>query len=266
MAKGTATARTGEKLLAELDRLEAELAELREELDRSAQLASLGTLLGLIAHEFNNILTPVQGYAAAALQRPEDTPFAIKALERAASGSARAAEIAGAILALSADPRYRPAGEGERTCDPLAAFRSIVSTLQLEGVQIQIEAPTEPLRVSVMPAVMQQVLQNLVLNAVRAMGGVGRLTFRLSRSTGNTVQLELGDTGCGIPASRLATLFDAYVTHADGAAVCPLPRSGTGLGLALCHRFVTAAGGTIRVTSELGRGSTFVLTVPEAAE
>lgn len=260
MGKGTTRKpETGARLLEELDRLERELVSLRQELERSEQLASLGTLLGLIAHEFNNILTPIHGYTSAALARPDDTRFTQKALERAAAGSARAAQIAESILSLAGDPRFDQSRGVEIGADPVSAFQDALACLELDEIQIDVQAPKPCPGVRIRPAVLQQVLMNLSLNAIRAMGGAGRLTLRVSRSTGNTVLIEITDTGCGIEASLMERLFDPFQSTPlpVRGQVCAIPKSGTGLGLSLCQRFIQQAGGEISVRSQVGQGTTF---------
>ena len=85
-------------LVRQVDLLSARLADLQATLDHQERLATLGTIAGMIAHEFNNILTPVCSYAQMALDSPDDAALARKALERSLTGAERAAKIAGAIL------------------------------------------------------------------------------------------------------------------------------------------------------------------------
>jgi len=240
--------------------MQRELDTMREELERASQLAGLGTLLACIAHEFNNILTPVRGYASAALRRPDQAELTQKALRHAESGAGRAAMIARSILELAADPRYAADPEGDGTSDPVEVFRSVVSLVGLEDPnnEISVTIDAEPgLIAGVAPTVLHQMLLNLMMNAVRAMGGEGRLLFRAARSTCNTLRIELTDTGCGIAPERLQLVMEAFVTDAPEQH-----RRGTGLGLALCQRLCERVGGTLSLASELGVGTTCTLTLP----
>ncbi|MGQ0628847.1 MAG: sensor histidine kinase [Phycisphaerales bacterium] len=161
------------------------LADLERQLQHTQRLAALGTIAGLIAHEFNNLLTPVMTYAQLALENPGDQALATKALERAAAGSQRAAEIASAILGFSRDDFDVPRGTSSASADVAAAVRGALSCLARDPVKdgialdIAIEHPaTGPLRTAMRPVALQQVLLNLILNARRAMNGqrAGSLT------------------------------------------------------------------------------------------
>lgn len=248
--------------LAALSKLESEVAQLRRDLEHSAELASLGTLLGLIAHEFNNILTPIQGYANAALRTPSDAALSKKALARAADGSARAAAIAEAILELAADPRYRRDTHAEAArCRVYEALEAAVRSAGLDdsALEVSIVVP-EQLEAGISEVALHQVALNLLLNARKATPSGGRIELVGERSTGNTVRIAVADTGSGIPVDLLPTLFDAHVTHqsssASGKASCEMPR-GNGLGLALCRRLIERAGGSIGVESVVGEGTRF---------
>jgi signal transduction histidine kinase len=96
------------------------------------------------------------------------------------------------------------------------------------------------------------VLQNLLQNALQATPPNGRVWLATHEADGRAV-IEVGDTGCGIAAERLPHVFDDYVTT---------KRRGLGLGLAISRRIVEQLGGTIAVTSEVGKGSVFTLSFP----
>src|SRR5581483_8143242 len=103
---------------------------------------------------------------------------------------------------------------------------------------------------------LQQVLLNLVTNARDAMAGPGEIHIR-TRATDRRKHVEIGvtDTGPGIPPEQAARIFDAFYTTKP---------SGTGLGLSISEGIVREHGGTIAVQSEVGRGATFVITLPAA--
>src|SRR5262245_32866442 len=92
------------QLLRQLDELERRVESLSKALEHRERLATLGTIAALIAHEFNNVLTPVRTYAQMALAAPNDQALAAKALGRALEGSERATEIAGVILGFVRGP------------------------------------------------------------------------------------------------------------------------------------------------------------------
>lgn len=316
-----------------------ELEQLRSGLEHTQRLATLGTLAGLIAHEFNNILTPVMSYAQLALDKPQDRALARKALERAADGSERAARIATAILNFAREDEHRSTGNIEpgegrlagqgagldssaqalnggswigkpptfASVDPSESERASVSSAIQEslaclardpakdGIALRLEAPSG-LVAKMRPVALQQVVLNMVLNARRAMNpGGGELTIRgasLSErpdpprgavcSSGNLatparratdpkhwIQLEIIDTGCGMPPELLTRIFEPFVSQdrrlsGSGGTRAVGEERGSGLGLTLCRRLVEQVGGSVWVTSTPGAGSCFTLLLPAA--
>ena len=101
---------------------------------------------------------------------------------------------------------------------------------------------------------LQQAFMNLLLNAVEAMSNGGELTVATETSAGQ-VKIHIHDTGAGIPPENLTHVFDTFFTT---------KKNGTGLGLAICRRVVEDHRGTIEVRSEMGRGSTFIITLARA--
>ena len=155
--------------------LRARVAELERELASCQRLATLGTLLGSIAHEFHNILTPVMSYAQLALAEPGDVALAEKALRRALAGTEKAAAISSSVLGFMRDDE--PAA-----CHVGAVLNDALSTLAREpakdGIELVVDVGQD-CWVRMRPVALEQVLVNLVLNAREAMGkGGGRLAVR----------------------------------------------------------------------------------------
>ena len=100
-------------------------------------------------------------------------------------------------------------------------------------------------------AEIDQVFVNLISNAVEAMGGKGRLTLSTG-GEGNSVTARVADTGPGIPKAVVGKIFDPFFTTKD-------PGKGSGLGLSIAHKIITKYGGTIRIESEEGKGTTFII-------
>ncbi len=250
--------------------LRAEIAELRAELKHAHRLTMLGTLAGSIAHEFNNILTPIMSYAEMALDEPRDAALAQKALERAYRGCDRASRIAAAILAFAGER----ASAGDAWADVGDAVREAMECLPTDpaqsGVVVAIEIQSK-CRAAIDRIGLQQIVLNLVLNALRAMRHrPGKLTIRgftrravFERSTWNNqredVVVEVEDTGCGIAAERLSRLFAPFAGRGDQS-------DGTGLGLTICKQLVEGAGGAISVRSRVDEGTCFTILLPPAAE
>ncbi len=260
-----------------LTRLQTQLDALREGLTHSHRLATLGTLASVVAHEYNNILTPVVSYAQLALARPDDHELMRKAVEKALAGAERAARISSSLLGFAqphAEGRVAPLPE---TVDE--ALACLARSPQRDGIELELDLPSASVAMS--PINLQQVLVNLVLNARRAMRPRGgRLTIR-GRVCGDRLHLTVRDTGPGIPPAIMDRLFEPFVTHriqpdADveaGEAGGQQARQadphneprGTGLGLCICRELVESVGGSIRAESAVGKGAAFHIELPLTA-
>jgi signal transduction histidine kinase len=129
---------------------------------------------------------------------------------------------------------------------------SMQSTAESAGLTLQTELAFGPLYIQRDLVALNRVYRNLLTNAFQATLAHGRVTIRTLRQDERAV-VEIADTGAGIPADRLATIFDDFVTT---------KKRGLGLGLAISRKIVEQLDGTIAVTSEVGRGTTFRLTFP----
>jgi signal transduction histidine kinase len=237
------------ELMAKIAESERQLRILRAELELSQKLATLGTIAAMVAHEVNNLMTPVLTYAQLAQAHPDDPDLVAKALARAAAGAQQASKIATSILSLA-----RPESETRRECDVAAVIAEAVECVPrgtLRATQIVVEAPPG-LWAAMGPVAFQQVVLNLVLNAVRAMGGQsGRVAVRAAADIGG-VRLAVEDEGPGVSPEIAGDLFEPFRTAAGG----------NGLGLAICRRLVTEAGGEIWLDRDFERGARFCVRVP----
>lgn len=223
--------------------------------EHERQLATLGSLVASIAHEINNILTPIASYADLARMHPDDSELAAKALQCAAAGARQASEIATAILSLATPER----GDAPSHCDDL---RDIIhrSTLCLgsEPARLGVKVTWESAQglALAMPAVaLQHVLVNLLINAMRASqrGGVIEVSGGPS-STWNLAEVTVRDAGEGIEASRRDGIFRDFESGCGS----------TGLGLAICRRLLEKWGGSIRLAETGPGGTVFAVTAPLA--
>lgn len=257
---------TVESLLTEFAKLETQLQQVREGLTHSHRLATLGTIASIIAHEFNNILTPMISYGQLALAKPDDHALMRKAVERSLSGAERAAKICSSLLGFSREADERLAAPLVRTIDETIACLS--REPKKDGITLNIDVPD--VQVAIAPLSLQQVLLNLILNAKKAMGPRGGKLRISGRIEGQMVHLEVADTGPGIPAAIAARLFEPFVTQRHPSDRSGLDeateRKGTGLGLCICRDLVRAAGGNISVQSVPDQGATFHITLPKADE
>jgi signal transduction histidine kinase/CheY-like chemotaxis protein len=269
-----ALSRTAGEILAnaiERRRGESEREMLETRLAQAQRLESIGTLAGGIAHEFNNILGAIFGYAELALAtlarggRPE------RHVQRIVTAGERAKAVINQILTFSR--------RGERQVKAVVAASAVVEALELLRASlpatVSIETTLEAGDAAVMadPTELQQVVMNLCTNGAHAMQGRGTLhvgldiveaenPFALSHGSlpaGRYVRLAVTDTGCGIDAATLERILEPFfTTKAVG--------QGTGLGLSTVHGIVTQHGGALHIDSRPGEGSTFQAYFPHAGE
>lgn len=250
-----------ERLLEHFEQLESQFQKVRQGLTHSHRLATLGTIASIIAHEYNNILTPVISYSQLALAKPDDQELMRKAVEKALAGAERAASISASLLGFAREQ------DGEQEADVAKVVAEALQCLgrepQKDGIQVEIDLP-EGAKVAISPLNLQQVFLNLVLNARKAMrrkGGV--LTIR-GKMDGEHIRIEVSDTGPGVPPQIADRLFEPFVTHRIDAEADPSAPKGTGLGLCICRDVLRNAGGDITYKSTPGAGATFVLLVPRS--
>jgi len=250
-------------IVARLEEAEAQLDALRTELDHCHQLATLGTLTAGIAHEINNILTPVLAYAHLARSNPNDTSLRAKALDRAIAGVEAASRITEAVLGFARNDN------GAEEAVIADAVESSIACLSRDpardGVRLIINVDAE-MHVKISPLALQQVLMNLILNALSVLHGKpGELRIEATQQPDGATRIRVSDNGPGIPAEITATLFDPFVTtRGAGRKLSPTGHGGAGLGLAVCRRLIENAGGTIVLEppTEDGQGASFLISLP----
>ncbi|MCE5327317.1 MAG: hypothetical protein LLG01_12990 [Planctomycetaceae bacterium] len=235
-------------------RLEAQVQALTNQLRHAQRLATIGTVAAMVAHEFNNILTPILNYATLAKKNPALTD---KALSHAASGGARAAEICQAILGISGTGAAEASHVNVRQAvqDVLAAMARDPAK---DRIELAVEIP-EGLTALARPVELHQVLLNLLMNARTALlgcKGPRRIEIKAAARGRQTV-VQVSDNGPGIAAENLPQIFEPFFTTGQR----PDGSQGNGLGLAVCREIVTAAGGTIQAQSTPGAGASFTLTL-----
>lgn len=281
-----------QSLLLAMDTLQQRIDQLQQSLAQQNKLATLGMITAVIAHEFNNILTPMISYTKFALTDKSDDALREKALNKALTGAERLANISKSLLGFAR-------GEDSASANVLASVREtlgcLARDLAKDGISLTLNV-ADNLSVAMNAGHLQQVLMNLIVNARSAMissartgggsgGGLKRLTIRATTKIGGTdrkpmIELLVSDTGPGIPAEVLPRIFEPFFSTKRGTPQSNpagdseklsisqsdegLPRGGTGLGLTICRELINAAGGNIRATSESGLGATFILDLPAA--
>jgi signal transduction histidine kinase len=255
--------------------LEQKVALKSRELVRSERLASVGYLAAGVAHEINNPLGIIAGYAERSLAGMEEEPTDAglrKALQTICSEAFRCKEITGKLLSMA-----RGAEEEKRLVNLAAVARDVVSTVGTlrpeAGKKMAIAPADDAARLGVLARAgeMKQVMLNLFLNALDAIDGVagGKVDITVRRQ-GRAVELCVEDNGRGMTGQTLERIFEPFYTEKRGdrgQAGKDDPRRGTGLGLSITHAIVLAHGGRIQASSPgLGQGSRLVVELPAAPE
>ncbi|MFH1186244.1 MAG: ATP-binding protein [Chloroflexota bacterium] len=224
---------------------------------QAAKLVAVGEMAAGVAHELNNPLTTVSGFAELILdETPAEAPYRAD-LERVLHEARRARSVVRRLLdfARQGEPLKMRADINEIVEDVLAMMTHFVHT---GGVQLEVElAPSLPW-ITLDGNQIKQVLLNLFHNALHAMPGGGRLQVRTElrrRAERDWIVTHVADNGIGIDAAGLERIFEPfYTTRAESG--------GTGLGLSVTYGIVSDHGGTIDVQSQRGGGSTFSVWLP----
>lgn len=239
-----------------LGQIEGQFAQVKQGLESLQRLSTLGTLAATVAHEFNNILTPIVSYAQLALARPDDPELAMKAHQKALEGGQRASQLCSALLGYARDD---DTGESADLSNVVhAAIDCLGNSLNANGIKLELDLPDTTL--AIRPGALEQVLVNLLINARKAMTPAGGTLSIRATVEQHTVTLHVADTGRGVPPDIADHLFEPFVTLDPSQAASP--QQGTGLGLSICRDLVTAAQGQITFTSTPGQGATFHITLP----
>ena len=247
-----------------------ERKQAEEQLRQAAKMEAIGRLAGGVAHDFNNQLNAVGGFAAFAARDPGLGAQARRDLEEILKAVERMAGLTRQLLAFSRQQVLQP-----ETLELNAAVLDGSALLQRligSDIEIGLELTPEPTWVRVDRAQLLQVLMNLTINARDAMRGGGRLRIRTGRAhvtgqeagaadeipRGTYVLLSVSDTGVGIRPEHLPHIFEPFFTTKEQG-------KGTGLGLATVHGIVSQSHGRIRVESRPGEGAEFTVLFPAAS-
>jgi signal transduction histidine kinase len=236
---------------------------LREQLTETQRLATIGTIAAVIAHEFNNLLTPIVSYSQFALQSAEsatpDMALIKKALTKSFQSSSKAGKICASMLGLARGESSFGNVSVQQLVDEVMSV--LARDPQKDGIALRVLVQPA-LVVTGDPVQLEQVLLNLLINARHAMlGRGGALTIKATQDAEN-VKIQVIDTGPGIPEKLISKIFQPFFTTKGTARRGEA--KGTGLGLAICKEIVEHHKGRIEVSSELGRGTTFTIYLPTA--
>jgi len=253
---------TTRKLLQKLAAANEQACFLDEKLIQSQKLASIGELSAGIGHEINNPLAIIsqetEWMQHLAKQIGEGDSKGVAELQDSLKEVLhqvdRCREITQNLLdfARRKEPVYQEVNVNK-------LIEDLSRLVEKEAVLHQIELRRDfqqdlPLVQTDAPS-LRQVVLNLLTNATHAVQKDGQIRIATQRSQNGSVDIIVADTGCGIPKDHLTKIFDPFFTTKPEG-------KGTGLGLSICHGIVDKLGGRISVSSEVGKGSTFVVTLP----
>jgi two-component system sensor histidine kinase HydH len=240
-----------------LFRDQSEVRALRREIARAQRLASVGRLAAGVAHEVRNPLSSIKGFATYFKERYRDVGEDLQIADLMIGEVERVDRVIGQLLDFARPVRIRMA----KTSLPglLADSLKLVEARAAErDIQIRLRVHEAIGDVALDEDRIRQVLLNLYLNAVDAMGRGGELTVSADPAEDRGgIEIRVVDTGAGIAESDIGHVFDPYFTTKS---------SGTGLGLAIVHNIMEAHSGEIRIESRPGRGTVVILSLPAKAE
>lgn len=242
-----------ERLASEVNRMAKELRFKNEALRRSERLAALGQMAAGLAHEIRNPLGGIALYASRLEGELSDRPDARKAAGKISQGVRSLNRLVSEILDFAQEDRLDRA-----PCEMDSILTSVMEQVRLwsaeTGATITIAPDARAWVVDCDRDRMQQVLTNLLINAVQAAGPSGDVRLAARSLEGDAgVEIEVCDDGPGIPEDRIGRIFNPFYTTKS---------TGTGLGLAIAHRIVEAHGGTIVATNRAEGGARFVVRLP----
>jgi two-component system NtrC family sensor kinase len=255
--------KTFQEMLSSLrERDRSQRAESELKLLQSEKQASVGRLAAGVAHEINNPLTGVLTFTHMLLRRDDINNEIREDLQTIADATERVRRIVKGLLDFSRQTKIEP--------EPIEINTLIEQTIPLVANQALVkgvifcfeEGKDIPLR-TLDRSQVQSVLLNIILNAIDATDKGGHINIYTRLATtpgqGKAIEVEISDTGCGIPAEHLDKLFDPFFTTKEVG-------KGTGLGLSVSQGIIERHGGTIRVRSTVGEGSVFTISFPLKAE
>ena len=237
-----------------------QLEKMHRQLAESQKLDALGQLTGGVAHDFNNLLMVISGSLHTLRKAVGDDPKCQRAISAIEGATKRGASLTSQLLTFARRQSVNP--QAVDIAERLDAVREVLDTGVGSAVTLQIDVDPDVWPVMVDVAEFETALVNLVINARDAMAGGGVITISAHNDTpsgeagtGGHVAISVEDTGAGIAPDILGKIFDPFFTTK------PIGK-GTGLGLSQVHGFAHQAGGTVKVASELGKGTGITILLP----
>ena len=241
--------------------------QLEEQLRQSQKMEAIGKLAGGVAHDFNNILTIIQGNASLLLNSQLDHGEKSNCSHQIIQATERAAGLTRQLLIFSRRQVMRPANVDLN--EVVANMTKMLRRILGEDIVLQTHSTPEPAIIHADTGMIEQVLMNLLVNARDAMPTGGQLSISTRKEifskpqvernseavAGAHIRLTVQDTGCGIPKEIMPRIFEPFFTTKEVG-------KGTGLGLATVYSIIQQHRGWITVSSEVNQGSSFSIYFP----
>jgi len=276
--------------LDEIEQIGLYLDSMSSYLDQASDLAELGVFSSMFAHEVNNLMTQVGGRAQLALMNMDRPELVLKALTTACHASTQIAQLS--EIFLESAQHDTPQSTHYRVKEIHQHALAFVADADITRFGCSFNETSDDLRISLPPTLLQQVLLNLYLNAIRAieatpdpsLGVISTTVERIESSVHCSpwniplVRITVHDNGIGMSARQIEQLVPTHTQRKTPSASLRIDPPvqidavdnehdcgrGHGLGLVICKKLISDAGGSIRANSTPGVGTTMVVTLPEA--
>jgi PAS domain S-box-containing protein len=239
--------------ISERKQAEERLAQIQKKLAESQKLDALGQLTGGVAHDFNNLLMIIVGNLHT-LRKEVTTEKSLRAVQSIDTASQRAAALTRQLLTFARRQSVRP--QPIALAERLVLMKDMLNSGLGSSVSLAINAALDVGTIEVDPSEFETALVNLVINARDAMPEGGTVVVE-AKNKGDFIEVSVEDSGVGIPPDILDKVFNPFFTTK------PIGK-GTGLGLSQVHGFSHQAGGTIRIKSQMGEGTTITMSLPRS--
>jgi two-component system NtrC family sensor kinase len=237
----------------ELAQMNAQLRATQQQLVHSEKMAAIGQLTAGIAHDVRNPLANIKGLAELLAEEPSLNDAAREFLSDIRGNADRANRIIGDLMKFARQSKLELTWADVRATVE-TVLRLTTYQIRQARVILKTDLPPRPAMALHDPQAIQQVVVNLVQNAIQAMPDGGTLRVAVGQ-TSDVVAIAVQDTGTGIPPENLGRIFDPFFTTKPAG-------EGTGLGLSVSYGIVSHHGGRLNVESTVGQGTTFTILLP----
>ena len=226
------------------------------QLMQSAKMASLGVMAGGIAHQVRNPLGIISAFAQLLIEHPDDVQLRSQCVQKICNATQRASDVIGALLRF-AHPDRGPLEELDIQPVLHEALGFLSHRMALQNITLHTKFQPDLPKVHGSRVLLEEAFLNLMLNACAAMPEGGTLTVITRGKRKDAIEVQVQDTGHGIPQEHLPNVFDPFFTTMPAG-------DSIGLGLAISHAIIERHKGTIEVRSKVDKGTTFTIRLPIA--